>query len=112
MKLLTCALVLAVYTASEAMSGAPVPASGAVAATSVQYFGQQFGLPDEPADSPCGASHMRYLLGQQVHEVDLPSLSQYVRVAYPNAPQHNGENPARLNLDVTHSGVILDASCG
>ena len=65
-----------------------------------------------PDTSPCGATQMGYLVGQQVGEVDLDSLSGHIRLIYPDTAVTEDYSPARLNLDLTESGVILRPWCG
>ncbi|MEA1942122.1 MAG: I78 family peptidase inhibitor [Pseudomonadota bacterium] len=65
-----------------------------------------------PAPSPCGAAQMGYLVGQQVEEVDLRTLSGNVRLIYPDTPVTEDYRPGRLNLDLDASGVILRPWCG
>ena len=65
-----------------------------------------------PDTSPCGATQMGYLVGQQVEEVDLASLSGHIRLIYPDTAVTEDYSPARLNLDLTESGVILRPWCG
>lgn len=65
-----------------------------------------------PDSSPCGATQMGYLVGQQVEEVDLASLSGNIRLIYPDTAVTEDYRPARLNLDLAESGVILRPWCG
>jgi len=65
-----------------------------------------------PDTSPCGATQMGYLVGQQVEEVDLASLSGHIRLIYPDTAVTEDYRPARLNLDLAESGVILRPWCG
>lgn len=65
-----------------------------------------------PAPSPCGAAQMGYLVGQQVDEVDLRTLSGNVRLIYPDTMVTEDYRPGRLNLDLDASGVILRPWCG
>lgn len=65
-----------------------------------------------PDTSPCGAAQMGYLVGQQVEEVDLASLSGHVRLIYPDTAITEDYRPSRLNLDLAESGVILRPWCG
>jgi len=65
-----------------------------------------------PAPSPCGAAQMGYLVGQQVDEVDLQTLSGNVRLIYPDTMVTEDHRPGRLNLDLDASGVILRPWCG
>ena len=125
MKLIIPALVLTVATASGVLSSGPtgehtataslgasqssIAATAASAAASADLdYGQDF----EPVAADCGADYMRYLNGQQLDEVDVSTLSQHVRVVYPDTPAPEDAMPGRVNLDVTDGGVILGASCG
>lgn len=65
-----------------------------------------------PAPSPCGAAQMGYLVGQQVAEVDLRTLSREVRLIRPDTAITEDYRPGRLNLDLDAAGVILRPWCG
>lgn len=55
---------------------------------------------------------MGYLVGQQVAEVDLRTLSREVRLIRPDTAITEDYRPGRLNLDLDAAGVILRPWCG
>ncbi|MHA6288378.1 hypothetical protein [Maricaulis sp. CAU 1757] len=107
MKLIIPAIAISIFTAGHALSGV----SGAATTASSASGSQDFGMLASDAPSDCGAEHMTYLRGQQVDEVDVSSLSQHVRVAYPDTPIPSQPRSDRLSLDVSDAGVILATSC-
>ena len=99
-----------VIAAGLAVAACSTPADRRAASDAPSQTGDAADV--RPAPSPCGAAQMGYLVGQQVDEVDLRTLSGNVRLIYPDTMVTEDYRPGRLNLDLDASGVILRPWCG